>query len=137
MESTDLSITVSVALSLHKDAQLIVSSSLGFSHEEEHFPVESSLISGRRLIDELLVFVASLRLVENDVRRVCALDDDFNELLSEDDNKGRFGSRGRVQGRRGGTGEVGILVTPSSSTVDERSSGRSLHPNNRQSRKHF
>lgn len=36
-------------------------------------------------------------------------------------------ARGREQGRRAGVGEVGILVTPSKSTV-ERSFGRSLHP---------
>lgn len=35
-------------------------------------------------------------------------------------------ARGREQGRRAGVGDVGILVTPSKSTV-ERSSGRSLH----------
>ncbi|KAJ3648753.1 hypothetical protein Zmor_020531 [Zophobas morio] len=132
MESTDRSITVSEAFSL-QEAQLEGVTVASAEYSREHFPKSSllSTFSVRRLTDELLL-ATCCRLVENDVRRACA--DDFWEASAGSGDRGGLGSRGRVQGRRAGNGEVGILVTPSRSTV-ERSSGRSLHPTYRQSHK--
>lgn len=108
MESTEHSITVAEeAISLH------LSHSVGV------------LRTG--LSPKHLDFVARPLVNEGLLRASCRRDNEKEERRERAVGSCGRWSRGREQGRRAGTGDVVILLTPSSSTV-EWSSGRSLYP---------
>lgn len=128
MESTDLSITASGVLSsgVWRSKELAaVLPGVGVAEPEEHgdsWPLSTTLAVTVCLKGTSWSLFFTEDFLRTSERLLATL------LRLDRGESGREGLRGREQGRRAGTGDVGILVTPRSST-DEQSWGRSLSPN--------